>query len=145
MNADKTRSITGFTLLELLVVLFLFSAIGALAIPRLTKVYEGISSAAEQDEVLLQLANTGFLVMQRGRGGIIRAYPPDNQVNPPDASESSLPIPLPQGWRLVTARDITYLDNGICLGGTLHAIKGNTDLTIHMKRPFCQPVLEGSP
>lgn len=128
----KKRYSFGFTMLELLVVLFLFSIIAAIVTPRLFQVYESFNDRLDKDEIVLQLANIGTKVMRRGFGGRISATPPQKNTSP-------LPYELPQGWKLTPDRDIIWLDNGVCLGGTVHAIKGQKKLVLILERPLCEP------
>ncbi len=133
-------------MLELLIVLFLLSIIAAMAAPRLLQVYQSFGNRIDKDEIVIQIANIGTKVMKRGVGGKIAATIPKDVINnalnitaenrqPPPP----LPYELPAGWKLKTAKDIIWLDSGVCLGGTLHAFNQQTRLTMVLKRPFCQP------
>ncbi len=65
----------GFTLLELLVVLFLLSLIAAVAIPRLTQVYNSVQIAYEREEALAQIGSLSFLAYQRSLEFNLISYP----------------------------------------------------------------------
>jgi len=65
----------GFTLLELLVVLFLLSLIAAVAIPRLTQVYNSVQIAYEREEALAQIGSLSFLAYQRSLEFNLINYP----------------------------------------------------------------------
>ena len=137
---------SGFTLLELLVVLLLFSLIASLALPRISTLQSSFQSAADRDEILLQLAELGYQVMQRGYGGQMLA--PDSAKARRSTDQqldfSSLPLSLPAGWELIPQQDILYLSNGICLGGEIRALSASNSFTVRLHPPYCQPEMAGS-
>ena len=135
-----------FTLLELLVVLTLFSLIAGLALPRLASIQFSFQNATDKDEVLMQLADIGYKVLQRGYGGELQATKTEHpSFRPmPGRQEKTfrppeLPYTLPSGWSLSTKKNLVYLDNGICLGGEVQAHSERESFTVILHPPYCQP------
>ncbi len=143
-------SLAAFTLLELLVVLTLFSLMAGLALPRLTQIQSSFQRATDKDEILMQIADIGYRVVQRGYGGRLQ---PVHSLAPASASSSTqsassqetpfahfeLPISLPAGWTLDPKQELIYLDNGVCLGGEIRAVSERDTFTITLLAPYCQP------
>jgi general secretion pathway protein G len=65
----------GYTLLELVVVLLLFSLLAGITIPRLTTMYDSFKNAYERDEVLAHLDSLGYIAFQYAREFDLKTYP----------------------------------------------------------------------
>lgn len=148
---DDIAANAAFTLLELLVVLTLFVLIAGLALPGLTTIHSRFQSAADRDEIRMQIAELGYRVMLRGYGGRLVASPADTGDTTPTTQttlsgktafqRSELPLTLPAGWTLRVKQDLIYLDNGICLGGEIEAVSENDTFTLTLSAPYCRPEL----
>src|SRR5690606_35165010 len=66
LRADP-RSHAGFSLLELLVVLFLISVLAAMVAPRLQRTYEAIASSGDRAEVVRSIEQLPFLARARSQ------------------------------------------------------------------------------
>jgi general secretion pathway protein G len=123
----------GFTLLELLVVLTLLGLLTSLVLPRLATLYSRWQTVYERDHILMNLQALGYTFLQQGTD--FQLHQP---LNPP-AALPPLPFELPDGWLLYTKIPIRFLDNGVCLGGTLYLQHEGHTFPIEMRPPFCQP------
>lgn len=136
----------GFTLLEIMLVLFLLSLLAALAIPGLARLQASFQDAADRDEILLQFTELGYKVMRRGKGGKLKAKA-INEVHVTRIerrerdTDFPLPLELPEGWELFPRTDVIYLDNGICLGGDILVQSASDSFAIRLHAPYCRPEL----
>ena len=100
----------GFTLLELMVVLLIFSLLATFTVPRLTSLYQSIQTAYEREEVLAQLSGLSFSVFQQNRAFDLVSYPlvttTKNQSNTP------IPLELPTGWQIRAEQPIHFFATG---------------------------------
>lgn len=122
---------TGFSLLELLVVLLLISLLTGIIGPRLPLMYDSLRYAYEFEEVHKQISQLGYLARLHGTDYTLRTYPPSSEdFSPP-------PLDLPSGWKLLTAQPIQFNKNGICQGGEIELTYGRKQQLIRLEPPFC--------
>jgi len=125
----------GYTLIEIVVVLVIFSLLAGLAVPRLTTMYNSVQTAYERDEVLARLGSLGYLAFQQGRDFELINYPAEQSALSP---EEKLPLELPKGWQVNTEKPIRFFANGVCGGGEVELIyQGREFLKIQLEPPFC--------
>ena len=138
---------SGYTLMEILLVLALFALVAGLAGPRLTQVYDSLLRAGQRDDILQQISGLGFTAFQRGEKFEISApgeeydsEAPGASGPTPDTHTSKAPLELPDGWR-VTAEEapVVYLPNGVCRGGRIRLeFQGRTE-RFDLNPPACRP------
>ena len=122
---------SGFTLLELMVVLFLLSLLTGMTLPYLVKVHERVQFAYEREEVLLQLSRLSYLAFQQYRDFTLTKYP--------DQENTDLPaLDLPKGWRITTEIPIRFFANGVCQGGHVDIQYQKKIFKAQFVAPFCQ-------
>lgn len=116
---------SGFSLLELLVVLVLMGAISSIALPNLTRLYESISRASEVREVVAQINLLG----KRAHTNRTSFFLTENLIE------------LPDGWKIEVLDEIKYSASGFCSGGRI-AIEQGDDKILEslLHKPFCQVV-----
>lgn len=138
----------GYTLLELLVVLLIFSLLSALVIPRLTTVYHSFQLAFTRDEIIAQIGSLGYQAFQQGQNLKLIRYPPDAIENVDaenvDAEkeiekQQPLPLELPDGWQIHTETPVIFQANGVCRGGTVFVHYQEQVFRLLLEPPFCQP------
>jgi prepilin-type N-terminal cleavage/methylation domain-containing protein len=132
----------GFTLLELIIVLFIFSLLVAFAIPRLTQLSDSVQTAYEREEVLMRLSGLSFLAFQQSREFDLISYPPPKSS--PEAPPSLVPAPLelPEGWQVQAVQPIHFFASGACQGGTAEIQHDTQKFRIQLKPPFCTPIYQ---
>lgn len=129
------RRSEGFTLLELLVVLTLLGLLTSMVLPRLATLYNRWQVVYERDDILMNLQALGYQVLQQGTD--FQLHQPLNLTK--TTAVKPLPFELPDDWLLYTKTPIQFLENGICLGGTLYLQHEGHTFPIKMRPPFCQP------
>ncbi len=146
---------SGFTLMELLVVLFILSLLSALVMPRLSTLFARVDAAFARDEVLARINALGYQAQRRGRGFRLQHYPPirsrsddrsfiDIPAETPQtaAPADEIPLQLPDGWRISSSKPIDFFSNGACSGGELLLSFQNTQYRLTLTAPFCQARIE---
>ena len=101
---NDCRAATGFSLLEMLVVLALVSIMVALVVPRLAGTVRAITTSGERAEVARQLERLPLLA--RGRSHAINA-----------AADETLAVEgldFPAGWKVSALTPLRVAANGIC-------------------------------
>lgn len=103
-DSKRERAMQGFSLLELLVVLALMSAVTALVVPRLATTVDAIQRSGERAEAVRQLERLPLLVRRTGTELRVER----NQRLAVEGME------LPQGWTLQTLERLQVAGNGYC-------------------------------
>ncbi len=99
----RVTGVSGFSLLELLIVLALTSMVVALVVPRLSQTVAAIGRSGDRAEVVRQLQE---LPMQARRQA--------SAITAPERTDLSPWLELPQGWRVVAQTPLLVRENGIC-------------------------------
>ena len=125
---------SGYTLLELLVVLVIIGLLSGIMMPRLVTFYDSLNRAFERDEIIAQLNRLSYVAFQTRRGFTLRDYP---------SKDKSISLNLPEGWTLHTKQAIIYRANGACGGGVVQLSHPQQSLSLRLEAPFCQIRKEG--
>lgn len=156
VDASSTRA-SGFTLLELIVVLVLVSLITMMAAPNLQRLYGAVARTTERNAILDRFANLGrHALLQRRAYLIVGSGAPDAMQKPSPAAdpedEGALSpdhvspfeqhepyrINLPDGWTLHLPAPILVRANGVCLGGEVAlSYNGAPDVRLVLEPPYC--------
>ena len=115
---------TGFTLLELLVVLTLVGLIAGTVGPNFFDAAKRMSGKNQAQAIRQQVNALPLTALHQGQ--VL-------QIN-----EQGAPVALPNGWQLSAKEPITYLPNGVCLGGTVTLTQGQLKQQQQLAPPFCQ-------
>ncbi|ALG67931.2 prepilin-type N-terminal cleavage/methylation domain-containing protein [Beggiatoa leptomitoformis] len=125
---------SGFTLLELLVVLLLIGLLAGMTLPRLTNLYNTFQSASEREDILIQLNGLSYKAYQQGRIFVLTTFPASSPEKPID-----IPLVLPQGWRVTAEKPILFRENGACNGGIVSlSYQENLSYRAELTPPFCR-------
>lgn len=123
---------SGFTLLELMVVLSILGLLTALAAPSLLRTIGTWQRQAQVDAVLDQI---------RGLPGRARSSGADIRLDAAVDAKASTPLQVPDGWSLSVPKPWHVQGNGVCLGGELVLGDGERSWHIAVAAPFCEPRL----
>ena len=115
---------SGFTLIELLVVLTLIGLVAGTIGPNFFDAAKRMANKNDEQSIRQQVNGLPLKALHQGRG---------LQIN-----EQGAPFDLPEGWQLTAQQPITYLANGVCLGGTVTLAKGKDKQQQPLEAPFCQ-------
>lgn len=138
-QAPTTPRTTGFSLLELLVVLALVSLIGALALPNLMGLYDSATRATERDQILDQLAGIGREAMLKGHGYAVYGTPATRPVAVQDFDVRPYPLVVPEGWLVELDQPLRVRPNGVCLGATVTLSHPDAPpVEIALAPPYCR-------
>ena len=125
---SDSRASSGYSLVEVIVVLVLLSLVTSVVIPNLSSTLDRFQLRSNQDEVLIQLSGLGYLAYQKQQA--IEFYPDDDLGDV---------LELPEGWTIELEGPIIYQANGICLGGTITLVYEKEAEEFLLTAPFCRP------
>lgn len=113
----------GFTLLELLVALGLFTAISTVVVPGLLQMYESVTRATELEGIVVSINSLGRESFDARRSMHLTGDK----------------LPMPDGWRLQIPNAIFYSAMGVCHGGLVEIFKDDQlQLRETLSPPYCQ-------
>lgn len=119
---------SGFTLLELLVVLGLIAVVSSVTFPGLLRLYNSVTRDVEQQEIIAEINRLGRRAWETREPLVLAAST----------------LQMPDGWRLESTSPVRYRDNGVCLGGEVRLIHDDVlRKTLVLKPPYCQVPDEG--
>jgi prepilin-type N-terminal cleavage/methylation domain-containing protein len=114
----------GFTLIEISVALVIGALVLAIAAPALSRLNDRVRF------------NTRLQALEDGIAALPRlAYATGEEGSLRDLAERHLDIPA--GWSLAGAEKIFIKRNGLCAGGALQIIAGQSERQLELAPPFC--------
>lgn len=130
------RRHSGYTLLEMIVVLAVIGLAAALVAPAGFRTIATWRLHTERDAILGQLAALPARALDSGEGLTMPAG---------ELPTGTAGIELPEGWRLTLASPLEIRPNGACggAGGTLEA--GGRAFDFELAPPFCRPLIKAAP
>jgi len=160
---SRPHNKSGYTLLELLVVLVIFSLLAGIIIPHLITMYYSVKAAYERDEALSQISGLNYQAFKQGKKFKLTRYPVEQNeastveessefedgteyVESADGGESTdideaedVPLELKEGWTLRTDTPILFRANGVCSGGTVYLkYYDQAEFSVRLTPPFCR-------
>jgi len=128
--AQAAAHASGYTLLELLVVLSILGLVTALAAPPLIRTVSTWQRQSDIDSVMEQVRGLPMRARSGGRTMVID-----------DASLQGTESPLraPDGWSLSATVPWVIHSNGVCEPGELMLRRDEREVPIVVHAPFCQP------
>lgn len=144
---------SGFTLIELMIVLAILASLAAIAYPGVVRLYASVRASFEQQDLERQLLALPRQMRLAGHNGILMD-PSDSDATPAgDASAGSaksdsvfgpwqrLQIDLPKGWSMRVPKPIIYHFTGTCDGGEIAFSLPPASLSYVLTAPLCRPLL----
>lgn len=148
----------GFSLLEMLTVLFIIGAAAALVTPNLPLLLDRLSFAGKRDSLIRDINSLPYDALRYSQDLVLseasqrtlgatdgfssdradrletRAGQP--QSAPPTARLAELT--LPDGWKVRIAEPILYRASGFCTGGNISIEVGRLTYDFQLVAPYCQ-------
>ena len=131
---DHRRHASGFTLLELLVVMAVVGLLAGMIAPNLERLVGSIDRATRRDGLIADIAGLSFRAYALGQGfelkddGLARLLRDGDPV-----------LAVPNGWRVSVQPAIQFGFNGICSGGQVTLISPDgVREALQLRAPDCQ-------
>lgn len=123
------RRASGFSLLELLVVLALIAMLSALVAPNLRRTYSAIAGSGERAEVRRQLERLPLHARRQGARV---------EVGTDDSAGMAARLELPEGWVVQPLEPVRIEASGICHPARVQLSGRGTSETLLVSAPACQ-------
>lgn len=148
-RSSDARAAGGFTLIEMLFVLFLVAMITALVAPNTERLYASIAGKTDREYILDQFAGLGRMALRHGQAYVVSPPGPNgaeaeaSSVAPaaPPLLANAKPhvIDLPEGWSIDLDRPLVVGANGVCFGATLTLRhEGTIEARLALEAPYCR-------
>jgi prepilin-type N-terminal cleavage/methylation domain-containing protein len=125
---------SGFTLIEMLVVLVLVGLLTAVVLPNMERMASSARHRTERDAIIGRLGELGYRAFLSGKAITLTSSPTGAS-----AVSASYPIKLPKGWRLQVPSPVVYAFNGICGGGEVVLLApDHTQEKLVLRPPVCK-------
>ena len=151
------KSVAGFSLLEMLVVVFIIGLAAAVVLPNLPRLFDRVSFANErdsllrsintlpfqaystnQDYVLMATSQTDIDSLTEGSDGLIDVNNLDGLGPFRGSMLFNAKISVPAGWDIEVPKPILYRASGFCSGGQVTISTGSVKLELNLTPPYCQ-------
>jgi prepilin-type N-terminal cleavage/methylation domain-containing protein len=120
---------SGFTLLEMVVVMAIMALALSIILPRLDVMADSLGAASERETVVEAIASLGLSARSEGRTLHF------------SGQTELLPGELPTGWRIVADPPVTFHASGACSGGTVRVIGRDREFVYRLDPPRCRVTL----
>lgn len=107
---DKSAG-SGYTLLEVLLILMMMALLSGIALPRFSNMLESYLFRLRLDDIERRLSELGVLAHRQGKRIVVTSFDAD--------SSQAAPLVLPASWSLQTEQPIHYNAKGVCSGGRI--------------------------
>ncbi len=133
---------SGYSLIEILIVLVIISGIGAIAGPPMAHLYDRIAFSLAREDVEREIANLPMQARLAGQTLTLRDQPKKKDAGSEKLEiaddEQSATIILPAGWALSVKSPIIYRFDGLCLGGEIQIDAASQHTRYRLEPPFCR-------
>lgn len=116
-HAAKGKRVTGFTLLEILVVMMMMGLLAGMVLPRIQNIFTTYELSGQRKGLTITLHGLGYQAYTLGRELRLEG----GHLTSGQENMDSL-LAMPAGWKIRTNTPIIYAANGICNGGGLDLV-----------------------
>ena len=147
-NKGRTK---GFTLLEMLTVLFIIGLAASLALPNLSLLFDRIKFSNERDSVFRKINLLPYQALSQNQDLVLVDEVINKKLNQREINLEDFLIPsynistlslakidLPDGWRISLEQPIFYKASGFCNGGLLSLSIRKLSYNFKLSPPYCQ-------
>ncbi len=128
-----TRPASGFTLLEILLVLLLLGLVSSLIVPRVGVIYDNLVLRGEREELLRAVQALPVDALTR-RSDIVAGFV--------EATGAQL-LSVPDGWDITFSENLVFKANGFCTGGAVRLTHSSERVwRYRLPAPYCEPELQ---
>jgi type II secretory pathway pseudopilin PulG len=126
----------GYTLLEIVVVLFMFALVSGIIAPRMLNMHASMQTAYQRQQVIVQINNLAFQSFSKHLRFQFETYPfkPDNIHY--ELLTKHIQLDIPENWELQARKPIIYR-NGACNGGIIELKYKQISYQVELLPPFC--------
>lgn len=156
---NLTGSDPGFSLLEMLTVLFIIGAAAALVTPNLPLLFDRLTFAAERDNLIREINSLPYKALGANQDLVLsesvlseKSERQRTSLTPPDEDLRELQklspyptpylapaaLPVPDGWKVNIPNPIYYRASGFCSGGKVILAAGLLRYELDLRAPYCQ-------
>ena len=133
----------GFTLLEMLTVLFIIGLAASLALPNLSLVFDRIKFSNEQKSAYRSINLLSYKALSQNKDFVLFNDTKESLNNQElglynSAMLSKVSVELPTGWSLSVEKPIFYKSSGFCSGGSILLSVGKYSYPLKLNPPYCQ-------
>jgi len=147
------KTVRGFTLLEVLVVLVIIGLALAVAAPRLLTTYESVSFAMERESFEQALADLPYQAYSTRRDLVLGEIKGPPKIGSRSIRETpstfemwtgleQVKLEIPASWRVDVPQPIVYRASGYCNGGKLTVTVGDFSERFVLLPPLCRPQID---
>lgn len=132
---------SGYTLVELLVVLVIVGTLLAVVTPNLFRLYNAAERRAAEESILLQLHQLPLRALVTGSNYLILSQADANAEDTRNRylDYQVLELDLPDGWAYTLASPLRVKSIGVCLGGEMTLFNRGLEVrTLNLAAPDCR-------
>lgn len=126
----------GYTLLEIVVVLFILALVSGIIAPRMLNMHASMQTAYQRQQVVIQINSLAFQSFSKHLRFQFETYPFQNENLHYELLTKHVQLDIPDGWELQARKPIMYR-NGACGGGIIELKHQQINYLVELSPPFC--------
>lgn len=131
---DHRRHASGFTLLELLVVMAVVGLLAAMVAPNLERLFGSVDRSLRRDRLAAEVAGLGYRAYAIGQ-----SFELNNTDQGRLLKDGNPLLAVPRGWRVEVPHPIQFGFNGWCSGGDVDLVSPDGVVErMRLRAPDCR-------
>ena len=159
-NKNNTAA-NGFSLLEVLVVVFIIGLAASLVMPNFPLLFDRLVYANQRDTFLREINTLPYSAFSSNQDLVLTSVTLESSPGKPENDESDanitidisdlelegsyrapnirpVKLDIPEGWTIRVSQPIIYRASGFCTGGTINILAGELSYEYDLAPPYCQ-------